>query len=213
MDADRTDLGKLRAEFDQWAESYDLDVAAGQGVLEGYAGSRRRAAALVPVEPSAKVLDVGIGTGAFSDLFAERGAEITGVDISPWMLDLCSRAHPEFRLIAGDFTHLPLADGSQDLVVSSFAFHHLTDLERAEAILECMRVLRRDGAFLLVDIMFEDLPRLAAARARLGTTWDDENYPLFGELRELAARLSLAVRLEVLSDLHGAAIFRAAQPR
>ena len=205
-DADQTDLQRVREAFDAWADRYDDDVSKGGGVVEGYDRSRLRASRLVSVYQGMHVADIGIGTGAFAEIFAQQGVQITGVDLSPRMLEICAARHPGWRLLAGDFLHIPVTSASQDLVISSFAFHELAVADRAGAINECMRVLGSGGRVLLVDIMFEDLPRLQAARERLRDKWDEENYPLFPDLSELAGQLSLEIRLEVLSDLHGAAL-------
>jgi putative AdoMet-dependent methyltransferase len=175
-------------------------------VLAGYARSRLLASRLVNVSRGMRVVDVGIGTGAFAEMFAEQGATITGIDISPRMLEICGARHPDWRLLEGNFLRLPLFAGSQDLVISSFAFHELADEDRGRAIMECMRVARPESSILLVDIMFEDASRLGDARQRLGSTWDEENYALFPELSELAGDLGFHIRLETLSDLHGAAL-------
>lgn len=206
MAGEPDNLTKLRQEFDAWADSYDQDVQRGHGVLSGYDGSRRRAGRLVQVRAGMRVADIGIGTGAFAEIFAVQGAAVTGVDISPRMLALCGERHPQWRLLAGDFLHLPLPDASQDLVVSSFAFHHLPDPEREAALRECLRILAPGGSFLLVDIMFRDASRLLLARERLRDSWDEENYPLFPELRRLCRRLDAPVRLRTLSEMHGAAL-------
>jgi 2-polyprenyl-3-methyl-5-hydroxy-6-metoxy-1,4-benzoquinol methylase len=39
----------------------------------------------------AKVLDVGVGSGWTSELFAKAGYEVTGIDISPDMIALAKR--------------------------------------------------------------------------------------------------------------------------
>lgn len=169
---DGPSLTDLRREFDDWADTYDRDVDRGGGVLAGYGLSRANAMGLVEVHAGMRVLDVGIGTGAMSELFEREGAEITGVDLSLRMLEICEAHHAGWRLVEGDFLHLPISDGSQDLVVSSFAMHHLTDHERDLGVLECIRVLRAGGKFLLVDIMFQDGAHLKAARERLEDSWE-----------------------------------------
>lgn len=205
-DRSRDMLLQLRQEFDAWADSYDQDVLKGHGVLQGYDRSRHLASRLVAPAAGMLVADIGIGTGAFADVFAAQGAAITGVDISPRMLALCGDRHPDWDLFLGDFLHLPLAKASQDLVVSSFAFHHLDDAERAAAVRECLRVLKPGGTFLLVDIMFRDQTQLRLARERLRDSWDEENYPTFPELRRLCRQLLVPIRLRTLSKVHGAAM-------
>jgi len=198
---------QLREEFDAWADSYDRDRQASQGLLEHHAQSLRAAADLLVVTAGQELLDIGVGTGAFGALYAERGARVTGVDISPRMLHLAARAHPEWRLLEGHFLALPLADQSCDAAISAFAFHHLEDAERAPALREICRVLRGD-AFLLVDIMFPDEAAKDAGRRRLADHWEEENYALFPDLARTAAEVGLSASFTRLSDLHGAALLR-----
>ncbi|HYF95100.1 MAG TPA: class I SAM-dependent methyltransferase [Symbiobacteriaceae bacterium] len=169
--------------FDEWAASYDASASAPGGPLEGYHASLAEAARLVPVQPGWHVLDVGIGTGAFSALLAQRGGEIFGVDISAKMLEKCAAAHPEFRLRNGSFLPIPCPDGAFHAVVASFAFHEVHPSERAAACRELARVVKPGGYVCLLDIIFASAGARAEARRALGDTWDEsEEYPLVWEL-------------------------------
>jgi ubiquinone/menaquinone biosynthesis C-methylase UbiE len=57
-------------------------------------------------------------------------------------------------LIHGDMRKLPLADASVDVVVSCYAFHHLSDDGKELAAAEAFRVLRPGGRMVTVDMMF-----------------------------------------------------------
>jgi putative AdoMet-dependent methyltransferase len=207
MKEDAEAIKRLRAEFDEWADSYDAEMAAPTGVLVGYDEARRQAAALVAVEPGDRVADIGIGTGLFAELFDARGVSIVGVDLSPRMLYISAAKHPSWRLLEGHFLQLPLPSGSMDLVVSAFASHHLETAEWPDALLEVLRVLKPSGRVLLVDIMFADAAAKDAARARLGDEWEDENYPLYTHVAQVAHELGVQSRFELLSSLHAAVVF------
>ena len=161
---------------------------------------------MLPVAAGRKILDVGVGTGVFGDLFAQLGASVTGVDISPRMLELAGAKHPEWHLLQGHFLSLPLADTSMDAAISSFAFHHLETREWPLALQEVFRVLNR-GPFLLVDILFADVASKDAARRRLAEHWAEENYPCFPDLARCASQGGLKSTFTRLSDLHGAVLF------
>jgi putative AdoMet-dependent methyltransferase len=111
--------------FDNWAAHYDESVGRPGDILEGYGESLREAAAMLSLPAGAEVLDVGIGTGGFAALLAEGGARVSGVDISPKMLERCQAAHPAFSLSLGSFLPIPYVDGRFDAVIASFAFHEV----------------------------------------------------------------------------------------
>ena len=72
------------------------------------------------------VIDLGCGEGTNTRLFAERGARMTGVDLSPRMIDAArAREAAEPRGIAYavcSYTRLPFADAAFDAAVSTMAF-------------------------------------------------------------------------------------------
>jgi ubiquinone/menaquinone biosynthesis C-methylase UbiE len=100
-----------------------------------------------------RILDVGCGTGALLRAFAQRfpDAELTGVDISPKMLQEAEARQTDGRakFLQAPAEELPLEDGQFDLVVSTICFHHWQS--RVRGIAEVRRVLAPGGRFGLVD--------------------------------------------------------------
>ncbi|HEV8250112.1 MAG TPA: class I SAM-dependent methyltransferase [Gaiellaceae bacterium] len=100
------------------------------------------------------VLDYGCGDGEFSVLLAERGARVTGIDISPRRIEEAQqRAAAAGFAGTSDFAvmnaeQLSFAPGSFDLICGTSILHHLS-LERA--VPELARVLRRDGTATFVE--------------------------------------------------------------
>ncbi len=169
--------------FDNWAASYDADVLREGGPLTGYAESMQQFTAALPDSTAAHVLDIGIGGGALASRLAERGATITGIDISQKMLDVCAEKYPDFDLHIGTFTHIPAPDAAFDGVVAGFAFHEVLIAERRVACDEMARVLKPGGYVCIVDIMFASAAATQAAKAVIGRAWDDEeDYALVGDL-------------------------------
>lgn len=95
-------------------------------------------------EPRGSLLDVGCGTGSYSAALAERGWEVTGIDVSA---DMLRRAEAKgVRTVHADATSLPFEDSSFDAAVSIFTS---TDVDDLEAVLrEIVRVLH-PGALLV----------------------------------------------------------------
>ena len=93
------------------------------------------------------VLDVGCGPGWLAVQYAQAGAHVTAVDLTPRAVEL-ARKHLDYRgrratVHEGNAEQLPFADNTFDLVVSSGVLHHTPDTPRA--IRECWRVLRPSG--------------------------------------------------------------------
>ncbi|MEW6547681.1 MAG: class I SAM-dependent methyltransferase [Bacillota bacterium] len=181
--------------FDRWAASYGQSPGE-EGLFTGYRHSLEQTAALACVTAGMKVLDIGIGTGALAERVAGEGVQVWGIDISSRMLERCRARHPAFHLQRGHFLDIPFADGFFDLVVSSFAFHHLMPGEYEKALAEALRVVIPGGRFVITDIMFASEEERENARRRLAAWWDGEEvYPLVPAVTAAAMRAG-ATRVE-----------------
>jgi SAM-dependent methyltransferase len=89
--------------------------------------------------PSARILELGGGTGYQAKLLAERGFEVYSIDLPTTNY----REHQVYPVIPYDGRHFPFADRSFDVVFSSNLLEHVVDL----AVLhrETARVLRPGG--------------------------------------------------------------------
>jgi SAM-dependent methyltransferase len=67
-------------------------------------------------------LDVATGTGAVAIRAAAAGAEVTGVDIAPEMLEGARAKAPDIQFDLGDVQALPYEDGSFEVVSSCLGF-------------------------------------------------------------------------------------------
>jgi SAM-dependent methyltransferase len=103
---------------------------------------------------TARVLDVGSGTGGFLAAAQGRVREVVGLDIAMRWLHLSrrrfrDRASAVPPLVCACAEGLPFADGAFDVVVSTGTLEFARDLDRVLA--ECARVLRPGGrAYLTV---------------------------------------------------------------
>ena len=90
-----------------------------------------------------RVLDFGCGAGRSAAFLRRLGLDVTGVDISPSMIELARNADPagSYQLIAdGDFSGLTGA--GFDLILSAFAFDNIPQVARR------VRLLRGLGELL-----------------------------------------------------------------
>jgi SAM-dependent methyltransferase len=77
--------------------------------------------------PPGKLLDVGVGSGWTSELFARRGYEVLGVDVSPEMLELARRRElPNLSFACCDYESSRIPAGF-DVAVIYDSLHHAED--------------------------------------------------------------------------------------
>ena len=100
------------------------------------------------------VLDVGCGTGNFSQKLARKGCRVTGIDVSSGMLKKAKEKSTMMGLEIDyqfmDIYNLDFPDQSFDAVFSMAAFEFIEDLERA--VQEMFRVTRMGGTIMVGTI-------------------------------------------------------------
>jgi ubiquinone/menaquinone biosynthesis C-methylase UbiE len=100
------------------------------------------------------VLDVACGAGILACAFAKIANNVTGVDLTPAMLQQAKLVAREYGLTnvtwkVGNAERLPFQDDTFSIVVSRYAFHHF---QRPKIVLsEMMRVCCPGGKILIVD--------------------------------------------------------------
>jgi SAM-dependent methyltransferase len=114
--------------------------------------------AAAAVGPGDMVIDLGCGNGQISVPLAKQGAEVLGIDVSPAMADqLRAEARRQglstLDAIALPVEELDLPPASADLVVSSYALHHLRDPDKARLVAAALTWLRPGGRLLIADMM------------------------------------------------------------
>jgi SAM-dependent methyltransferase len=104
------DLADVRASYDRVADNY-VEMNLGdirthpwlRAALDGFAACVR---GLGPV------LDVGCGPGSVTAYLAEHGLDVSGVDLSPRMIEHARRLHPDQRFAVASATELNLEHSS-----------------------------------------------------------------------------------------------------
>ena len=123
-------------------------VASGEKVLE-------RMIELSRVSGEDTILDVACGPGIVACAFASRAKRVTGIDLTPAMIDRAKKLQAEKGLsnlewVLGDVNKLPFPDASFSLVLTRYSFHHFTD--PAKVLSEMIRVCRPSGRVLIADV-------------------------------------------------------------
>lgn len=111
-----------------------------------------------------RVLDVACGPGLVACAFAERTGHVTGLDLTPAMLEGARARQRDHGLtnltwVQGEATQLPFPDGAFTLVLTRFSFHHFPSPQTALA--EMVRVCGPGGRVLVADVTPESAKREA----------------------------------------------------
>lgn len=143
--------------------------------------------AWVDAPANARWLDVGCGTGAFTQLVLSRAAPaaIVGIDPAPAQVEHARRrvTAPQVNFRVGSATDLPFAAGDFDVVVSALAIHFFPD--RPQAFREMLRVTRAGG--ILAGYTWRksatilDAPYGPLARAVIDVAGHVESSPVVAE--------------------------------
>lgn len=148
------DSAEAAAEFDAFAGSYEHELERGlrwSGEGSAYFAETRvrwLAARLAALDaPTRRALDFGCGTGSTASLLADALAaeQVTGVDVSPKLLDVARRTtvSPSVRFQSvGEALPEPV-----DVAYCNGVFHHIPPQERASALSFVWLALRPGGYF------------------------------------------------------------------
>jgi SAM-dependent methyltransferase len=100
------------------------------------------------------VLDIGCGPGIVACAFAIVAGHVTGLDLTPAMLERAEAHQNELSLtnltwVCGDVSALPFPDNSFSIVVTRYTFHHFLSPEAVLA--EMVRVCKPGGRIVVAD--------------------------------------------------------------
>jgi SAM-dependent methyltransferase len=104
---------------------------------------------LVP-SPGRATLDIGCGEGRLSRDLRALGHDVTGVDLSPAMVEAARAAEPAIPVHEADAKQLPFGDASFDCVVAFMSLQDVDDLE--SSVREASRVLAPGGRLVLAVV-------------------------------------------------------------
>ena len=108
----------------------DPELIWGWGTPAGRLRAKKRAELIsinACLKPGMNILEIGCGTGLFTEMFAHTGAQIIGMDISPDLLEKAKARNlpkDQVKFFEKNFHEYDI-DGSFDAVIGSSVLHHL----------------------------------------------------------------------------------------
>lgn len=93
------------------------------------------------------LLDAGCGSGLFSHMATGAGAQVTGIDAAPGLLEVARQRNPGINFLEEDLESLPFQDNSFDVVAGFNSFQYAGDF--ANALMEAKRVLKMNGQLVI----------------------------------------------------------------
>lgn len=141
--------------FDEWSKSYD-DSVRGQDIeYQEVFKHYDKILDHVASRSYGHVLEFGVGTGNLTDRIIKAGLTVSGIEPSSAMREIARRKlQNKTEIVDGDFIDFP-SPKQVDSIVSTYAFHHLTDEEKEKAIANYGKLLNAGGRIVFADTMYQ----------------------------------------------------------
>lgn len=141
--------------FEEWSASYDETVGGHDIEYREVFKNYDHILESVVSRSYGYVLEFGVGTGNLTEKLLNAGRTVTGIEPSPSMRDKAlGKLKGKVDIIDGDFIDFPVPE-TVDTIVSTYAFHHLTDEEKAKAITLYGKILKTGGKIVFADTMYQ----------------------------------------------------------
>jgi len=109
-----------------------------------------------------KALDICCGAGTNTVYLAEKGFEVTGIDISSKAIDYAKKkaqqANVKINFMMQSFVNLPFGNEEFDFVFDMGCFHHVEIEDRPKFIKSVHRVLKNGGSYMLTCFSYKNGP-------------------------------------------------------
>ena len=135
-------MDPTRTSYDRVARHYADEIA---GELAGKPFDRDFLDRFAERVGTGRMVELGCGPGHVAAYLASRGANVSGLDLSPQMVAQAKRLSPGLDFVVGDMLALPFADASLAGVVSFYSIVHFDAAQLQRAFGEMARVLVPQG--------------------------------------------------------------------
>lgn len=143
----------FRTLFDEWSDQYDETVSGQDEQYREVFAHYETILSEVAQRAITPVLEFGVGTGNLTERLLSNGLHVYGVEPSEKMRQITSRKLPSLPLSNGHFLQFDAPEHVRS-IVSTYAFHHLTDEEKKRAAARFRDILPAGGKVIFADTMF-----------------------------------------------------------
>jgi ubiquinone/menaquinone biosynthesis C-methylase UbiE len=124
--------------------------------LPGHSSSMQTLIEMSGVSDTDVVLDVACGPGIVACEFASHAKQVTGIDITPKMIEQAKERQKDKKLAnlawkIGNVLPLPFPDSQFSIVLTRYTFHHFLDTKAV--LMEMIRVCKPGGKVMVVDVV------------------------------------------------------------
>lgn len=187
--------------FNEWAPSYDQTVIGHEPEYEEVFKDYNKILSTVAEKSVGTVIEFGVGTGNLTAILNNKGLNVYGIEPSEGMRGIAQKKLRNSTILDGDFLDFPQIDAEINTIVSTYAFHHLTDAEKDLAIQRYSKLLKENGSIIFADTVFpSDLAREEKIREsrnqnfhRLADDLEREYYTTIPILRRMFEKYGFSV--------------------
>jgi len=142
------------------------------------------------------ILDLGCGPGLYTEIFAEKGHKVTGIDISKKSIEYAKKSAENKKLdityLNSSYLEVDLKSDKYDLVVLIYTdLGVLTPTERESLLEMIFRILKKGGTFIFDVLKDREIEKKTSPK-----TWEVSNIGFWKESPYLALSESFLYQKE-----------------
>lgn len=120
-----------------------------------------------------KILDLGCGTGLHEKEFFDRGYEVSGLDLSPEMIEIAKKRNPSCKFFVGDMSGFELNEKFDAVITMFSAMGYLTENSQIKNFFESAKKHLKEDGLLVLDVwnglgVMNELPTSREKSADIG---------------------------------------------
>ena len=143
---------QLNVDFGQIANRYDLWYDTPSGKRYDRLEKRAIETLLTGFDTASHLLEVGCGTGHWSNYFSDKGFKVTGVDISSKMIRIAAgKKIPNSHFEVANGRNLPFTDASFDTAAAITVLEFT--LEPEKIVSEMVRCVKKGNGMLIIGVL------------------------------------------------------------